>query len=271
MSAAILHYEESLSSVITLSTNFEKYLDQLPLQELLRDLGASDPAALAKTARHFTDKEGEKRDRIVLDYFGGEGVDRIVDTVTEFLLERPRLPANSKVLDVGAGSGFFTVRIAKKVLSEYPKTDFYAMDLTPAMLLSLSKKKAKIMPFIGIAENIKGSIEHARKYSDIPLKFDAVFSTLMLHHSTEPEKVFRSIRDVMKPNGKAVLVDLAEHEFKEFRTEMGDVHLGFKLENIQEMAWSIFPSVKVEKVSGICCECSGRSAEIFVAVMRNRV
>jgi hypothetical protein len=50
---------------------------------------------------------------------------------------------------------------------------------------------------------------------------------------------------------------------------MGDVHLGFKPENVYEMARKYFSEVKVEKLPGICCECSGRSARIFVAVMQN--
>ncbi|MBS7621519.1 hypothetical protein KEJ32_05350 [Candidatus Bathyarchaeota archaeon] len=54
------------------------------------------------------------------------------------------------------------------------------------MLISLRKKSDEITPFVGIAENIKGSIKEARKYFNIPHRFDAVFSTLMLHHSAEP-------------------------------------------------------------------------------------
>jgi len=219
---------------------------------------------------HFTTREAEKRDKIVIDYFGETGVNRIVDTITKLLFAPPRLPANANVLDVGAGSGFFTVKIAEKIHARLPKVSFYAMDLTPAMLLSLEKKKAGITPFLGIAENIKGSVKEAREHFKIPYKFDAVFSTLMLHHSPQPEKVFKSLRETVKKNGKAIVVDLCEHGFEEFKTEMGDVHLGFKPENVYEMARKHFPEVKVEKIPGIRCECSGRSAEIFVAFVQNR-
>ncbi len=148
-----------------------------------------------------------------------------------------------------------------------PRASFYAMDSTPAMLLSLAKKNAGVQPFIGLAENIKGSVEEAGKYFDIPNKFDAIFSTLMLHHSIKPEKVFKSIGEVLSESGKAVIVDLCRHGFEEFKTEMGDVHLGFRLEEIEEMAGKAFAGVRVEKMCGICCECSGRAAEIFFAYM----
>jgi SAM-dependent methyltransferase len=185
------------------------------------------------------------------------------------LLSPPKLPENTVVLDVGAGSGFFTAKIAQKIHVTNPNAAFYALDITPAMLLSLEKKNANITPFIGIAENIKGSIKEARKHFKIPYKFDAVFSTLMLHHSTQPEKVFKNIQTVLKKKGKAIVVDLCEHKFEEFKTEMGDIHLGFKPEKIYQIAQKHFPKVKVEKMPGICCECSGRSAEIFFVTMQN--
>lgn len=204
-----------------------------------------------------------------MNYLGKKGVNRIVNTITELLTAPPRLPTNAKVLDVGAGTGFFTVKIVKKIRDRLPKVSFYAMDITPAMLLSLEKKNADITPFIGIAENIEGSIKDARKHFRLPHKFDAIFSTLVFHHSTQPEKVFKSLKTVLKKSGKAIVVDLCKHGFEEFKTEMGDVYLGFKPEKIHQMARKYFSKVKVDKLLGICCECSGRSAEIFVAFMQN--
>jgi len=241
----------------------------LQLERLFKKLGASDPKILAETVEHFTTKEAEKRDEIVIGYFGRKGINRIVNTIAQYILKPPNLPPNLQILDVGAGTGFFTIKIAKKLQAKIPRFSLYAMDLTPAMLSSLAKKNANITPFIGNAENIQGSIEQARNYFNIPYKFDAIFSTLMLHHSTQPEKVFKSFKVALEKNGKAVIVDLCEHDFKEFKTEMSDVHLGFKPENVQEMAQRYFSKVKVEKMPGICCECSGRSAEIFVAFMQN--
>lgn len=89
----------------------------------------------------------------------------------------------------------------------------------------------------------------------------------MLHHCLDVKKVFRSIKEVLEEGGKAVLIDLCEYPFKEFREEMGDVHLGFKPSMIEEDAKRYFSNVHVEKIPGICCESSGRSAELFIAYL----
>jgi len=255
--------------MLKMSITFEDYLGKVQLERLFKQLGASNPRILARTVKHFATKEGEKRDQIVAGYFGPREVERIVDSITRYLFADPQIPENAKVLDVGAGSGSFTIPVEKKVRMKLPKVEFYAMDPTPNMLLSLIKKATQITPFIGLAENIQGSIRHAREFLKIPTKFDSVFSTLMLHHNTQPEKVFESISQVLKKNGKAVIVDLCEHSFTEFKKEMGDIHLGFKSENIEKMAQKRFSTVEVKKLPGICCKSSGRSAEIFVATMQN--
>ncbi|MCX8177949.1 MAG: class I SAM-dependent methyltransferase [Candidatus Bathyarchaeota archaeon] len=248
--------------------SFREYVQNLSLEQLFRRLKAPNPALLAGEVEYFTVNEAEERDRRVLSYLGEDGINQIINTIYEFLFAPPKLPANAKVLDVGAGTGFFTVKLFNMARQKLPNVRFYAMDATPAMLISLSKKSDAVTPFVGIAENIRGSIKEAGKHFSIPRKFDAVFSTLMLHHSPEPEKVFQSIKEVLKSRGKAIIVDLCKHDFEEFRTEMGDVHLGFNLESISEMACRYFPKVKINEIRGARCECSKRSAEMFAAFMK---
>jgi Mn-dependent DtxR family transcriptional regulator len=82
-------------------------------------------------------------------------------------------------------------------------------------------------------------------------------------------RTVKSFRAVLKKKGRAIVVDLCKHDFEEFITEIGDIHLGFKPENICETAREYFSEVKVDRIHRISCECSGRSAEVFVAVMCN--
>ncbi|MCS7138987.1 MAG: class I SAM-dependent methyltransferase [Crenarchaeota archaeon] len=253
----------------SIEISFEEYLNQLKLNQLFEKLGISDSELLAKEVEYFTREEAEKRDRIVVNYFGKEGVNRIVNKIIELLFAPPELPPDASLLDVGAGTGFFTVKIAEKVKAMLPEARFYAMDITPAMLLSLFKKNTDVKPFVGVAEKIEESVKEARAHIDIPLKFDVVFSILMLHHIAQPEKVFESIKKVLKRDGKAIVIDLCEHSFEEFREEMGDIHLGFNPEEVYKMVRKTFSNVEVNVMPGIRCECSRRSAELFVAYMQN--
>lgn len=246
----------------------EEYLKAHRLSDLLAELGAQKVDFIVKEIRHFTEKEAEKRDKIALSYFGEKGVKQIVDSVSIRLSSSPKLRQTARILDMGAGSGFFTARIASKLKRNLPHASFYAMDATPAMLLALAKKKKRLILFFGIAENINGSIRKAQEYGRIPNHFDAVFSILMLHHCPDVDEVFKSVRQVVKPKGKAVIVDLCTHSFTEFKDEMGDVHLGFDPEQIEQAAGKVFSKVTVERLHGICCSSSGRCAELFVATMK---
>jgi len=124
--------------------SFDEYLKNIDLDVLLGKLDPSYFKVIAEQVRYFTEKETEKRDHIVLNYFGEEGIKRIVDTVVDHLLSPPKLEECTKILDVGAGTGFFTVKIADKIRTYTPKVSFYAMDITPAMLQVLSGKTVKL-------------------------------------------------------------------------------------------------------------------------------
>ena len=119
------------------------------------------------------------------------------------------------------------------------------------------------MLFLGVAENISGSIKYARRYLDIPERFDAVFSILTLHHCLDVERFFKSIKNVLIDDGKAVIIDLCKHSFKEFKEETGDVHLGFDTSLLRKTAANFFATIHIERMSGVFCECSGRSVDLF--------
>jgi len=245
----------------------ERYLKTMDMQKLLKELAVPNAQLVLKEITHFTQKETEKRDKILLGYFGKDAIKLIVDSICNHLLSSPKLREDAQILDIGAGSGLFTVRVAKKLRSQLPKATFYAMDATPIMLRMLAKKTSEVMPFLGVAENIAKSAELAGKYLEVPEKFDAIFSTLMLHHCSSVEKVFQSMQEALKARGKVVVVDLCKHNFEEFKQEMGDIHLGFEPKQIEKSIKRFFEKVSVEKLLGICCSSSGRCAELFLAYM----
>ncbi len=249
------------------SSSIDNYLDKIDLPSFLKSLEDLNIDLLIIEIQQFTEKEAEKRDNLLLDYFGESGIEKIADSIIKYILAEPKLKNNAKILDVGAGSGLFTIKVAENIQRHLSEAQFFAMDVTPAMVSIVSEKSDEITPFLGVAENIAGSVKYARKFLEIPEKFDAVFSTLMLHHCPDIEKVFRSIREVLGEGGKVVIVDICEHPFEEFREEMGDIHLGFNPSSIMNDARRYFSNVDIEKIPGISCESSGRSAELFIAYL----
>lgn len=249
------------------SLTFERYLQTVDIQKLLEELAVLNAEMVLKEIRHFTQREAEKRDKILLGYFSEDSINLIVNSICNRLLSTPKLKEDAEILDVGAGSGFFTIKVAKKLRNKLPKATFSAMDATPIMLKMLAKKTSEIQPFLGVAENITKSVKLARKHLSVPEKFDAMFSTLMLHHCISMEQVFQSMREALKTHGKVVVVDLCTHSFEEFRKEMGDIHLGFETKQIEKVAKKWFTEASVEKLPGICCSSSERCAELFIAYM----
>ncbi|MFQ5950892.1 MAG: FG-GAP-like repeat-containing protein, partial [Candidatus Geothermarchaeales archaeon] len=84
------------------------YLNNADVAELIRRLRVPYAEQLVETVSHFTWKEAKRRNEIVLGYFGEEGVAQVVDTIVHSLLSHSSVRPNARVLDVGAGNGFFT-------------------------------------------------------------------------------------------------------------------------------------------------------------------
>ena len=237
------------------------------LESVLKSVTPDRSAELLRQVNHFTNNEAEHRDEIVYGYFGREGVGTIARIISDRILSHMR-QNDPRILDIGSGVGTFTVPILDYLEHRLSGIKFFAMDLTPSMLRILAGKTDRITPFVGNAEDIAESARIARKRVEIPEKFDSVVSVLMLHHIPDVWKVFRSISGVLEDGGIAVLVDMVEHPFAEWRQEMGDYHLGFKMGDIEKLAHIYFKEVKVEKLPAECeCSESGRSASLFMSVM----
>jgi ubiquinone/menaquinone biosynthesis C-methylase UbiE len=241
----------------------------IDMKSFLKDLKVSNLETLEEATRYFAEKEALARSQILRGYFGERGINTIIETTAK---ELKVLQEGSNILDIGAGTGFFAIAIKRRLGKEL---NFYAMDATQAMLLAGFKdmERDRIVPFLGVAEQIKESIKLSNLYYErlkvkIPSIYQGVLSILTLHHCEDIDKVFESIHSVMDRGTSCIIIDLCEHPFTEFKEEMGDIHLGFNLDWIKEKAAKVFREVKVKRLPGIKCKESGRAAELFVALMK---
>jgi ubiquinone/menaquinone biosynthesis C-methylase UbiE len=115
--------------------------------------------------------------------------DRIIDALG--------LTAGQVVADIGAGTGYFTVRLAKAPAR--PKV--YAVDIEPAMLEHVKQRAAKE----GLTQVV--TVLASAATANLPEPVDVVLVVDTYHHIPNRPAYFREIRKSMKPSGRLAIID----------------------------------------------------------------
>jgi SAM-dependent methyltransferase len=113
------------------------------------------------------------------------------------VIEALALPANASVADIGAGTGYFSVRLAKSV----PSGTVYAVDVEPAMLDHIRQRASR--------EHL-GNITTVRAAPDSPKLPTPVHAVLIVdtyHHIPGRVAYFRALKDSLLPGGRVAIVD----------------------------------------------------------------
>lgn len=120
----------------------------------------------------------------------------------EKVLDLARLAPGEVVLDVGCGPGTLAIRAKRRV---GPAGYVAGIDASPAMIAAATKKAKKA----GVDVDFRNAVVEALPFFEA--RFDAVLSTLMLHHLPRParEQCVREMRRVLKPGGRVVVVDFS--------------------------------------------------------------
>jgi ubiquinone/menaquinone biosynthesis C-methylase UbiE len=121
----------------------------------------------------------------------------------EEIVNLARLAAGEAVLDIGCGTGTLAIA-AKRRLGH--TGDVYAIDASPQMIARARSKARKAKAQITFVN----ALAEALPFEDG--LFDVVLCTVVLHHLPAKPRLqcLREIRRVLKPGGRALLVDF-EH------------------------------------------------------------
>lgn len=120
------------------------------------------------------------------------------------LVEALDLKPGQAVADVGAGSGYFSWRMAQKV---GPTGRVYATDIQPEMLVLLEKQMASrgitnVVPILGSTTN-----------SGLPAKsIDLAIMVDVYHEFDHPYEMMESLVGALKPGGRLVFVEYRGEE-----------------------------------------------------------
>ncbi|MEQ1908914.1 MAG: class I SAM-dependent methyltransferase [Vicinamibacterales bacterium] len=142
-----------------------------------------------------------------MSYLGADWLDRserIQEEEPDVALDAIKLVVGSTVADVGAGSGYMTVRMAKRV---GPTGKVYANDIQPQMLSMLRQRLDKEK--IANVELVLGG------YDDPKLPANTIDLILMVdvyHEFSEPQKMLRRMRDSLKTGARLVLFEYRKED-----------------------------------------------------------
>lgn len=149
---------------------------------------------------------------------------------------------NKIVGDLGCGTGFISMELAKK------SKLVFSVDNSVNMLKEL--KNSVIKENLNNVYPMRSSLESITLFDE---SLDAVFMNMALHHVKNPDKAIEEINRILKRNGTIVISDVMEHNGEWAREEMFDEWLGFS--NSQIDRWlrdSNFKNINIENTDLTC-------------------
>ncbi len=165
------------------------------LVDYLATLKGTHPA-LGAPVRRTRDTAGISEN---LEFLGRP--DRSEEEPPDELLDALQIPAGSAVADLGAGTGYFTWRLAQRT---GPQGKVIAVDIQQKML-DLVAKEIKQRDLHNVDLVLGG--EHDPHLPEKSL--DLVLIAYAYHEFSQPEEIMAAVRRSLKPGGRVVLLEYA--------------------------------------------------------------
>ena len=163
--------------------------------------------ALAASAQSGVHPVSGRRFAPVMGIGGAPWLDRAEresEEDPEQALDAVEVKKGSTVADVGAGSGYFTVRLAARV-GEAGRV--FAIDLQPAMLDLLRVRLTE--RHVTNVTLIQGAVDDPKLP---PSSIDLVLLVDVYHEFSAPQLMLQRIREALKPNGRLALLEYRKED-----------------------------------------------------------
>jgi predicted methyltransferase len=164
----------------------------------LRQAGLVLIAGIAVAAAHATEMGHEHA------FHGAEHWAKVFDDPARDAWQKPheviqalQLKPDAVVADIGAGTGYFSMRLAHNV----PRGKVYAVDAEPDMVAHLKRRaeEAKLA-------NVR-AVQATTESPQLPEKVDVVLLVDVYHHIGNRTRYFSRLRESLKPGGRLAIVD----------------------------------------------------------------
>jgi len=113
------------------------------------------------------------------------------------VLDALQLAPDAIVADLGAGTGYFSVRIAKRV----PRGKVFAVDIEPEMLRHLEARKHQER--LHVLDPVQASANSA----NLPEPVDLVLVVDTYHHIDDRTAYFAKLGQALRPGGRLAIID----------------------------------------------------------------
>jgi len=165
---------------------------------LLAGLAAQTPGVHPLSGRRFAP---------VMGYQGAEWLERIErdeEEAPDVALSVLKIPKGAWVADIGAGSGYMSVKLAARV---GPTGRVFANDVQPQMLELLArrltgKRIANVTMVQGTADDPKLP----------PSSLDLELMVDVYHELSQPQAMLGHLREALKPGGRLVLLEYRKED-----------------------------------------------------------
>ncbi len=162
--------------------------------------------------------------------------ERIREEQPERALDLIDIKAGNIVADIGAGSGYFTERLARRV---GPMGRVYANDIQPGMLdlIEARMEKNKLTNVV----TVLGGVNDPKLPAGV---LDLALMVDVYHEFSDPEAMLRGLAVSLKPGGRLVLLEyraedpkvniLEDHKMTKKQVQREVEAAGFRLERIDD-------------------------------------